>query len=472
MSKALVQLGRFGDVLNVLPLLSEVHRQGRPAALCVAKEFASVLDGVSYVSPIVWDGQVHEVPRAIQWLAERGITGVISQVTIQGPPPRRTDSYMRDSWQKVGMDHRWDQLALTFDRRDKAREKALVEKFDMSGIPVLVNVSSFSSPFPRPDFLGQLRVRFPDFNFIDISTLRAERLYDQLGLFDRAAGLITVDTSALHLAKASTVPVVAFTNPDPWLASLPSANHILTRRYNDIDANELGTALQRMRPAPAKLVRVYSAHTPGGEDGVRIAAARASWEREYAKGGWEDAPVHDEELRRNGTVLGDRAVPFVKDLLRLGMRRCTSPDDIVVIVNSDVGVTPGATEVLRKVVRAHGAAFCYRFNFDKPQISDWVDAVSGYWDGGLDLFAFTKRWLDANLGTLPDFLLGRPHWDLVYRDHIRQTGGGDATGCVWHQRHKAFWTSGGNPGNDYNTRLAQQFFRANDTTRTMNNRRR
>lgn len=472
MKKALVQLGRYGDILNVLPLLSEVHREGRPATLCVAKEFSSLLDGVSYVTPLGWDGPVHEVPEALQWLETRGYQGVVSQVTIKGPPPRRTESYMRDSWQKVGKENRWDQLALTFDRRDKAREAALAEQFDLSGQTILVNLSSVSSPFHRPDLLGQMRVRFPGFNFVDISAVRAERLYDLLGLFDRATALMSVDTSALHLSKASTVPVIAFTNADPWLATLPAPNYLLTRRYNDIDLSEVGDTLQRLRPGATKVIHAYSAHMPTGEDGERTRRAQASWAQEYRRGNWEACPVYDQDVVRSGALFGDRPVPFVKDLLIAALKRSTMHDDIVVLTNSDVGLTPGATEKIARAVRAQGAAFCYRFNFTNPQVTDWVDAVSGYWDGGLDLFAFSARWLRQHLVTMPDFLLGRPHWDLVYRDRIRQTGGGDVSGCVWHQVHKSFWTGGDNPGNQYNLGLAQRWFRANDTTRTMLNRRR
>lgn len=467
--KALIQLGRFGDVMNMLPLLEENNRLGRRAAICVSSDFASVLDGVSYCEKLIF-GPQHWLPaEAMTWVRAQGHAPVVAQLYGNVPKHERiTESFMRDQWVKVGRENRWEQLSLVFDRRSPEREQALAARFDWSKPVVLYNTDGVSSPFENKDAIERVIDLCPDFSFIDLSSFRAERIYDLLGLFDRAHALMTVDTATLHLAKASTVPVVAFVNPQPWYGSLRAPNHLLRRAYNAIDPDEVSDALAKTLLRSSSIVHVWPDWEMSPDDRRRNEHSRASWCIEYRNGPWKEKPVrYSKDCERNSkTALGDtREVPFVADVIRAGLKMTKRDSDIVVITNSDVGFTPGLTDRLNMLVSAKGAAFAYRFN--QPTCpSGFASAARGSWDGGLDLFAFTRGWLKQHLDRMPDMVMGCTHWDLVYRDRIKQTGGGDLTGAIWHEPHKSFWTQNReNVGNTHNIDLARAFFKTVDTTR-------
>ena len=65
-------LGRNGDITILLPVLRQyAENHNRPARLCIAKEFAPLLEGVSYVEPIVFDGKFDQVAEAKAFLAKK-----------------------------------------------------------------------------------------------------------------------------------------------------------------------------------------------------------------------------------------------------------------------------------------------------------------------------------------------------------------------------------------------------------------
>ncbi len=468
MKKALLQLGRYGDIINILPVVHESARamanEGRRPVFCASAEFADILEGVSYCDVLQYPaGPIQYLEPAKGWLLERGYVPVVSQIYSEPPGPRRTDSYMRDSWEVLNRGHQWEQLGVVFDRRDAARESELCSRFKWDRPVVLCCFSGKSSPFPDPKLLSFLRSRFPEVCFEDIGGLRAHRLYDLLGLMDRAAALVTIDTSLLHLAKASNVPTVAFVNPHPWLGSLPSANHILYRKYTQVFPEEVADALKRvLYPRVGQLMHVWSDH---GADDPRVQRAQASWREEYRNGDWRPVPVKAEDLIRDGRGIGDKPVPYVRDLVEYAYKYCHQPEDVIVLTNSDVGFTPGLTDKLRRTVGAFGAAFAYRFNFENRQPRDWRETVSGYWDGGLDFFAFQRGWLSQHFSLFGDFLLGRPDWDLVLRDIVKRGGGGDLSGAVWHEFHASFWNSASPPGNAFNREKSRRWFASTDSTR-------
>lgn len=469
MNRVLVQLGRFGDILNILPAVYEAHRNGRRVKMVVAEEFAHLLAGVSYCEPVVFNGDYSDLDDAVRFASRLEGPTVVSQIYGRQLDHRRiTESYMRDSWEKAGVGDRWEQLPLLIDRRDPAREKALVDAVDWSKPVVLVNFEGRSSPFANSErVLARVREQMPEASFVNIP--RAHYFFDLLGLFDRAHALLTVDTGTLHLAQASAIPTVALVNPRPWYGSLRRANHLLHRTYREADPEEIVEALRRtMRPLQ-KLVHLYPEWDMSPEDRQRNLTAAASWRSEYGSR-WKTIPVPYQGLlpRNSGTELGDsHPVPFVRDVLELGLKQTKRADDVLVISNSDVGFAPGLTERIRRLVLAKGSAYCYRF--DHPKVSSsmtYHETVSGGLCGGLDLFAFTRRWVDQNFSKLPDMVFGRTMWDLVYRDLVKRTGGGELYGGCWHQDHQSFWKQAPeNPGNTHNIRIADLWKESHDTTR-------
>lgn len=473
-----VQLGRYGDIINLLPLMAEEARLvGHPIQMMVSKDFVSVLDGVSYVTPITFAGPYTDLDRAFKWALTLDPDARCSQVFTPGKDfPRKEDSFARESWKRLGASGRWEQVPLVFDQRSREREEALVELFDFSKPLVLVNVNAKSYPFPHTDRVVDglyAHSAANDYNVLDISNLKCDRIYDLLGVFDRAQLLVTADTATQHLACASSIPVIAFRVSEPWFGSPKRANHILNRRYSDIDMLEVQAAVMgAIKPHTAKVVHIYpsreitpTSHEPGEQTADRIIMARDTWENQ----GTEILAAHETQMLRNSVdVLKDtRATSYMVDILETGLKQLKNPDEILIFTNSDVGLSDTAIRDVRMLCKQKGACYGYRFDHEKiDRPLDHLDTVSAKCRGGLDIFAFTKGWFSRHARKLPDMLLGRSGWDLAYRDVVRKTGGGELYGAIWHEDHESWWKDNfQTPGNEYNTKLLKRYKTMNDMTR-------
>lgn len=235
-SVGVVMLGRYGDIINLLPFLKHVADNYAKPHLVISREFASILEGVSYVEPYPIDQPYDQLLPAIK-IAERNYRHVIvGQTWGRGwSQPKLTDAYNKESWRQCGFLHRWNDASLVpvFDRRNLAREEALFTKLNVPDKPMLLYKldGGLSSPCPEcPTLAGPIREAFGElFNVINLSDVKAERMFDLLGLFDRAACLVTIDTSLAHLAAASRVPYVLLANPLPWLGTSPRGNNCAAR---------------------------------------------------------------------------------------------------------------------------------------------------------------------------------------------------------------------------------------------------
>ena len=257
---AFVQLGRYGDIIQMLPAfkaLSDKH--GKRPLVVVSREYSAVFDGVSYVEPwivpMTWpDGvqaarglaELHlpwvETPQFWNDAKDRFRSEACRQARVlqcHGNKWRvdteRWPDYGTAMWSLAGFS-RDDMLTLplVFDRRDPERELALARLVLHPYKPVvLVNWTGISSPFPWTPEFQRVLSRYRDrFNLVDLSSVKAERIYDLLGLYDRAAVLITIDTATLHLAPASKVPYIAFTRQD-WSGSVPRGTCVLNLGYDE-----------------------------------------------------------------------------------------------------------------------------------------------------------------------------------------------------------------------------------------------
>lgn len=471
-----VQLGRFGDIINILPLmLEEFHERGTKTKLMVAGEFASVLDGVSYVEPVIFNGYVGELDKAMEQARKIDPAARCSQVYMPGKKfPRTEDSFARDSWARLGKNHKWESLPLVFDRRSRSREEQIAALHDWSKPVVLLSLGGESFKFERAqevrDFV-KLQSEKLGFTVIDITDFRAPRIFDLLGLFDRATCLITTDTATQHLACASSVPVIAFRVGQPWVASPRRANHILNRRYTDFEMRELKFALTNVvKKSGGSIIHVYPVEEHGAEISSREAMARLSFNNALVLPGqgMSDGLEIGDFQRDSMSALGDdRATIYMVDILKNALERARNPDDIILYTNGDVGFSDTAIRDIRALVKLKGACYGYRFDHHRIDTSmDHLATVSADCHGGLDVFAFSKRWLDTHGGKLPDMLLGRSGWDLVYRDVVKKTGGGEVYGAVWHENHAAWWKQNFNsPGNAFNTEKLKKYRSQNDHTR-------
>jgi len=94
-----ISLRSNGDIINLLPLLKFVSdKRGKPVQLVVHPKFAGVLDGVAYVQPIIWAGDMED-PIA----AESLYHGINAQVVGRGlVPDLNHDDYAKVAWAKLG----------------------------------------------------------------------------------------------------------------------------------------------------------------------------------------------------------------------------------------------------------------------------------------------------------------------------------------------------------------------------------
>lgn len=215
-----VCLGRYGDLciaLRGLKLIADWTGQGQD--LIVSRQFADFLDGFSFVNPIPIRGDWFAIPEA------RAVAGAM----WPGEPPCVIQcngldwnaggvyaSYHLSMWDRMGLPVELVRTApLSCDQRNTAREAALLAQVGANGLPLLLyNFTGFTSPFiygPHIE-LEFRRSHSRSFHCVNLGLIRAVRAFDLLGLYDRAAVIITSDTLTLHLAAGSRTPLIAYTN--------------------------------------------------------------------------------------------------------------------------------------------------------------------------------------------------------------------------------------------------------------------
>lgn len=259
--QCVVQLGRFGDLILMLPAFKKMaERDGANPIVMVSTEYASVLDGVSYVSPwavpMHWAKDVQKAREAAELHFEKAIVPAwwndpqaaksreynchpeakdgYPIVRINGMDlfvPYGHKNYMDSMWKTAGVDEA-AHYPVVFDKRRQVAENLLCQQWWHIRKPVvLYNFTGTSSPFPFPSELFKVLREFRDqFHFVDLGEIKAERIYDLLGLYDNAIGLITIDTATLHLAAASRVPYIGITK-EGWSGSICKGNCVLNFKY-------------------------------------------------------------------------------------------------------------------------------------------------------------------------------------------------------------------------------------------------
>ncbi len=263
--KCYVHLGKHGDLMILMPgWLKEFKRnQGVRQVVMVAKEFAETLEGISYVRrwvvPLHWYGDCGDAEKLAE--KEFGKENVIFPKWWDSPsftpPAIRQDatsliihgrrmqiekdewfSYMCSQWKYAGFPVADLLDCPVFDRRRPGVEAALRMHFfkgDKPKLFVCLNTGG-SSPFGfEPEVMKLVREFKDDFQIIDLMGIRAERIYDLLGLFEHPkAALITSDTATLHLAGACRIPYLAYI-ANGGGGSIPRGNCITQIRYEDFN---------------------------------------------------------------------------------------------------------------------------------------------------------------------------------------------------------------------------------------------
>jgi hypothetical protein len=472
---AIVELGRFGDICNILPIAQHIAETYAKPHLIVSKEFASLLEGCSYVEPYPVDLKNAQINEALA-IANREFKFVVNcQIWGQNfEIVKQCASYNRESWRMAGFAHKFDDKDWrpVFDRRDAGREEALWRKLDNGKPMVLVNLTkSVSSPYKGTDTMMFIKESRPQFNVVDVADLVLHRIYDLVGLIERAACVISIDTAMLHLSAATDTRVVAIINAAVWLGSEVRCKPVSVATYAtvtrefvlhgiDLAVSEIVPAFKPPQVVTAperKLIHCVERHTESNpKEQVRKAIAQVSWDVLYADG---VVPAHMWNYPRNALSIGDiRPLPFLKDLLRFGMDQA-GDDDIIFWTNDDNYLHKDLADLLRFHVAVYDVCTSQRIEFKNSSFPStpkpphiWKEFDSGHM--GRDLFAATKRWLLKHWEELPDFILGASDFDLCLACMVRRHFNIEPTranieGTMWpaeiergyvaHQYHTPKW---------------------------------
>jgi hypothetical protein len=484
-----IQLGRIGDILNILPLCkADFDRTGERPFLLVAEEFRPLLDGVTYVEPIVFPGEFEDnmggYNLAEKVAAAHGLEIVCTQIYGRDLCGLELcSSFLRESWARVPRAPAWGSLPLEFDHRDRTREAGVrnqLMKRSRGNPYIVLALNGKSSPFPfYTQLANYLRNKLGAwFDFVDVSGFIAPRFYDLLATLEGAHALITVDSGVLHLAAAvPELPVIAFVTRDPttWHGSAWRPQHVARFYYDEAPecfakvANVTSGARTQEHP---KILHVWSHFQADGleADTVRrMAFARATWRAEYENGCWWDCEFRAEHQKRSsGDILSDpRPMPYVRDVIDHALTVAPEHrdgEDVIAFTNADVSFTPGITGWILDRMAREGCAYTHRRDFprlDRPLANE--EAVRrGAWYPGSDAFFFTVAWWRKHREEFPDMVLGREQCDEVLRQLIKRHGGREIPDAIYHEKHRSFWENDGNregnPANQHNRRLARKWF--------------
>ena len=479
-SRLVIQLGRAGDVINILPpLYQEYLATGVKQRLMVANQYADILEGTSYIEPVIYDGDFADITGAIEYAKGLGsdytttqVVGisdvVVSQVYgNQHHPKIICDSFAKDSYKLLGKLDLWpSQPPLVFDGRDKKREKRLYKYIPTLKPWIVVSTGGISSPFPYRELLWEiLNHCLPEFHIVDLSKIKAEKMYDLLGIMDHpnTEAMILTDSGPLHLSYATTKPVHALIadTPSLWHGSAWRPSYASYTRYKNFP-RDVTRILDLIRNPPLKpkhpnIVHVYQ-RTPWatGEEKRRNGVAVKTWD----KIGWVDCGLDDNCFVRNASNVipaEKKNIPMIKDMIRMA---CIGRDDrdVIVLTNTDTCVASNIIEMLVGDL----PAYAYRNDFkilDKPIPDDEIGLGHKY--QGCDLFVFRVGWWRNNHMLFPDMVLGREAWDKIMRELFKQSQGRELVGAIYHERHNSFWESASNinddPSNLRNRMLARKW---------------
>jgi hypothetical protein len=419
MPETVLNIGRFGDIIGLLPYC--YARRNDPVTMVVGHEFADILDAVSYVKRLKYSQGCIMLHDATKVCKKQFPDVKVAQVFINPDQRHLTDSFAKESYRLIGALNEYGTQPTVFDQRDYEAEAALAADIDKNCI--LVAGTGISSPFEH-DLIQPFQEAFPKYRIVDMNRVKANKIQHLLGMIDRAALLVTIDTVHLWLAKASRTPVVAFCN-DGWRGSPPPETTIATMRYGSANVPLAAREAARILSPAGRSVMVVDGHgnTP------RHKKARKSWN--------PDLLIQQDHWGRDASDIGDRPLPYLKDLLRVGLQS-SEERDIIIWTNGDVTLHHDCIGQLKQHVGVFGAVGVRRH---ARHI-------------GRELFAFERAWLRDHLSDMPDGILGRPWFDLAIAAYIRRTKGIKSTldnlaedrwpceiepGILTHEDHESGW---------------------------------
>ena len=463
----IVQLGKFGDIVNILPVARHWKLGGYEVELACSKPFASILKGVGYVSPVVVDADRLKAAEVAYELSKSRINVVTSQVCGEGIHFERScQSFNEESWRRCGELDKFDDLPLVFDRRNHVREKQLWESLT-AGKSNLLNIvaiqgTSESSPFDRHNWRkawdGSLEATR---SIIYLDDLKLDNPFDLIGVIDRCVCLVTVDTMHLHLAAATATPVVAFIadTPSHWHGTKPRCNAKFVLRYSCSDEAWIRALMvPNACSSSPRLIHAFADHPSESEDARRRnLLAERTWKDQHSRDRWAVGRFCESSWSRYMMCEGGRKLPFVRDILDFASEISLCDDEIIVLTNADTCMSPLVSRRIRQSAVGHG----YRRDFPSlTRMLTELEISTGAHYPGSDIFFFPVSWWKQNRSKFPDMLLGAEGWDWCMRVLIGKEK--VVPNLIYHERHNTKWESGRDslPSQAYNRSLARGFLKS------------
>ncbi len=199
-------------------------------------------------------------------------------------------------------------------------------------------------------------------------------------------------------------------------------------------------------------------------DRERLWRAQQTWKQLMAVNSDRIKPAYSREYKRTSRDLGDqRAIPFVKDVIQVGIDLC-GPHDSVMLTNADSSLVQETADKVFDALFKKGCCYSSRMDMDKIHRS-WLTLEDAKMRGtkfiGIDLVAFTRGWWQDNAAGYPDMLMGFSGWDFIFKflmgeDKLIEP-------VVYHEFHgiprwhREFYTSA---GQQWNRRLAVEWVKA------------
>lgn len=437
-----VTLRRAGDIISLLPCIKKIaEERKKPVRMVVHREYENLFDGVSYAKPELWDGDWEDPLAAAE--KHRAINAqVLGKNVVTN---WQSGNFVKDAWKMLGRP--WDRYApVVFDKRNERRELELAENTLATGPVILVKLHGHSSPFKDAAAVRNRLAMWSDrCQVVFLDDFKYERVYDILGLMDRACCLVSMDTVTLHLAGGSRVPVIAFVNGKGWSATPPRGNVVLRMDYTEVlnrwSDVESVIAASLERTANSRMVQVYHYYTPRSEEGKkRNREAFSTW-------GKMDARLHPFIPQRTSAAMGDAyTLPYIRDMISSAFN--SGDEGIAVLINNDIQTGDGLSAAIRARCEQVGCYWARR-----------LDVPGGVTDGGIDLIAVTRSWWKLHERQYPDLFLGQRHWDQVMRKLMQWTDVKEGARLYYHTPHDGVVTRNQTPAEIHNVKAATAWYR-------------
>lgn len=199
-------------------------------------------------------------------------------------------------------------------------------------------------------------------------------------------------------------------------------------------------------------------------DRERYARAEKTWWQLYGASDGMIREAHSNRYRRTAKDIGDaRDVPFIKDVIEVGMKRA-STDDAIMLTNGDSQIVADAGDWIFEKLLSVGC--CWSSRRDMLKIhrvwlkqQDIMDRGESF--VGVDLVAFTVKWWTENQGLYPDLLLGYEGWDWCFK--FQMGAEAEVPPLVYHEVHQEpYWHRHRRmaPGQIHNRRLCNEWAKA------------